>query len=435
MKRTLALAVLLLGGAALLPAADDEPPGDDDAQDVVFIGDARPMFIRLHVRNGEGSAFTGYDAFFEKLYKFLDRDGSGTLSRTEAARAPSAAQINQYLTGNPYIVENRRPGAAMATPINVEDLDADRDGRVTPEELRAYYRANAGGALVVLNQTASAGSGEAMSALIFNMLDTNKDGRLSREELLGAPSELMRLDQDDDELISAFELGATPRTEGRPVVAPGMTPAPDKSEPKFGLEVIPRNDRRLTAKMDAARKVMAKYDKDKDGRLTESESGLAHELFTKLDRNRDSKLDTLEIGRWLTGKPDTEQSIRLAPTTLTNKRGERPKRAAATGNLFTMGNVQLTILSQPLTASLAFDYKSQVLSQFRTFDVDRLGYISRKQVDTQTGAFMRGIIDVADRNGDGRMMREELVEYLDLVASAALAQVSISLTSSGQGLF
>jgi Ca2+-binding EF-hand superfamily protein len=48
---------------------------------------------------------------------------------------------------------------------------------------------------------------------------------------------------------------------------------------------------------------------------------------------------------------------------------------------------------------------------------------------------MRAIIDVADRNGDGRMTREELVEYLDLVASAALAQVSISLTSSGQGLF
>ncbi|MGL4551446.1 MAG: hypothetical protein ACRC33_09690 [Gemmataceae bacterium] len=420
--RGLMLAALLACGAAVVPAAD--PPGDD-VQDVVFLGDARPVFVRLHVRSGDGGAFAGYDAFMDRLFRYLDRDGSGGLSRTEASRAPSVAQLNQYLTGNPYIVEARRAG--MTTPFTGEELDADKDARVTPEELKAYYQGNGVGSLLVTNRTADAG-GPADGDVLFGLLDADRDGRLSRAELQAADAGLMRLDQDDDELVSATELGVRPAQAPQPEAAVAAMPAAEKAAPRYGMELVPRGDRRLAARMDAARKVVERYDKDKDGRLTEAEVGFAREAFAKLDRNRDRKLDALEIGRWLTGTPDTEQTISLAAPTAPAR---RPAGVPA-GNVMTMGGLQLTVLGEPLTAGLAFDYKGQLLGQFRTFDVDKLGFLTRRQVDGETGGFMRAIIAVADRNLDGRMTRQELVDYLDLVRSAALGQVSITLSSSGQ---
>jgi Ca2+-binding EF-hand superfamily protein len=68
-------------------------------------------------------------------------------------------------------------------------------------------------------------------------------------------------------------------------------------------------------------------------------------------------------------------------------------------------------------------------------DVDRLGYLTRRQLDSESGQTLRGMLNIADRNNDSRLSREELTEYLDLVASAVQAQVSITLSTSGQGLY
>ena len=45
-----------------------------------------------------------------------------------------------------------------------------------------------------------------MDQALFNLLDTNKDGKLSKEELAAAADVLFPLDQDRDELISPQEI-------------------------------------------------------------------------------------------------------------------------------------------------------------------------------------------------------------------------------------
>jgi Ca2+-binding EF-hand superfamily protein len=433
MKATLStLAVLAAAGVAW--AADQ--PEDRDVQDVVFLGENRPAFLRLQVRQGETSAFASFDTFMAQLFIFLDRDASGSLNRTEAKQVPSVAQLNQFFTGNPYLNFGRRPAAGMPAPetgIDIEELDADKDGRVTREELQAYYQSKGIAGLVLQNNTVYS-EALGLNDALLQQLDKNRDGALSRAELVAAATELLRLDADDDELLHPTELGlsATARLN-RPMMRPGMAnpnaPAP---EPKMSLEWIPRGDRRLSARMDAARKIVAKYDRDKDGKLTAEEIGWEPKQMTAVDRNRDGKLDSLELARWLhTGKPDTEQVLQLSPG------GNRPAapRGSTASQTLTLGHVQLSVVPQPLTTAQTFDYKGQVLSQFRNLDVDRLDYLTRKQADSPTGQIFRGLFDLADRNNDNRLSREELTQYLDLVAAAAQAQVILTLSTNGQGLF
>src|SRR3954471_21990331 len=105
MRRLLTLAGLTLLGVAWLGAARDNARAPvDDAHDILFLGEARPVFIRLRVRAGGEAAVAAYDRFMEKRFEFLDRNGSGGLDRAESRHVPSVAQLNQYLTGNPYIV-------------------------------------------------------------------------------------------------------------------------------------------------------------------------------------------------------------------------------------------------------------------------------------------------------------------------------------------
>ncbi len=91
-------------------------------------------------------------------------------------------------------------------------------------ELTAYYRKNSFNPFHVhlatpqVNPLAAVGflpggaepTAEQVSDGIFSLLDTNRDGKLSRQELAAAPAVLLRLDEDEDEMITTRELVPNP---------------------------------------------------------------------------------------------------------------------------------------------------------------------------------------------------------------------------------
>ena len=133
MKTYFTLGALGLGLACCLAAVADTEPGakvSGDIQDIVFFSQTRPVLIRLDIRNAKSSQ-VAWEEFLRHLLGYLDKDKDGILSMEEAARTPPA----QVLFSGTFLLPR-----ALVPPMTFDQPQADRDGRVTVEELQQYYR-------------------------------------------------------------------------------------------------------------------------------------------------------------------------------------------------------------------------------------------------------------------------------------------------------
>lgn len=131
-------AVALVAGLTLAPAAAPvSRPVTDDVQDVVFLAEARPVLIRMHIRVNGRPIQAGWDEFMKELFAYLDVNGDGFLSKEEAERAPTVPQLQAG--GLTQLIGGRRAGG---TAVTLATLDTNSDGKVSPAELAAYYRHN-----------------------------------------------------------------------------------------------------------------------------------------------------------------------------------------------------------------------------------------------------------------------------------------------------
>ena len=158
-------------------------------------------------------------------------------------------------------------------------MDANGDGKVTFDEFTAYYLRNGYGPVRLGGQPGLTNQATMLTDLLFAILDTNKDGKLSRAELEAAPRVLRKFDQDDDELITAAELqnsglSTVAAPQGVPVqVIDPRTGVPMGAPAPFVLVEREEPGQRLLNRIKAAKEVLARYDRNKDGKLTMDELG------------------------------------------------------------------------------------------------------------------------------------------------------------------
>jgi Ca2+-binding EF-hand superfamily protein len=462
-QKTIANCNLFFLVVLCLPAEAAEKPRpakDQDVQDLVFLADSRPLLIRLHVQVEGRPLMQAWDEFVGHVFAQSDLNKDGVLDAEEAARVPPPASLFGARGGFNFV--NVGGGG---TPT--AGLDANKDGKVTREELADYFRRNGGApfslvqgsaadqdvnirrvALDSLGALPSSGSADALNKALLALLDTDKDGKLSLKELAAAPTLLLKKDADDDEMVTSGEiLGQGPVTQtgyrvflsrsmSMPVSADGPVLAVTAGEPNRAL----------------AEKLLTRYGHKKpttSSKLARKDLNLSEGAFARLDADEDGLLDREELARFARRKPDVELMVRIGKdkdAEVSLLKGRKPPEGVSVtarkqGVSVRVGNteVQLNVGGgQQTTIRLAPSNRADVYKRrFSAADGDNNGYLDMNEAGRNR--FFRSLFKAMDADGDGMLYLKEVLAYFEkqeaLQDRAQKSCITMSLADQGKGLF
>lgn len=125
-----------------------------------------------------------------RIFAMLDVDGDGAITRAEyLARVDRVASALGRDAHDPVVIESRAAHEAV-----FEDMDANHDGRVTFEEYRGW----------VGHETFERSCRRALGSL-FDIADTDADGRLNRTEFARLRTAAGNAETDVDAAFDALD--------------------------------------------------------------------------------------------------------------------------------------------------------------------------------------------------------------------------------------
>lgn len=446
------LVTALAAGAAGPPV---KPAVEADQLDYLFLASDRPVLLRLHVRNGDKAYDAEWHAFMDKMFAWFDKDNDGALSGAEPARVPQAQILSFQLQGS--------IGGQNPTPVPLATLDTNKDGKVSKEEFKAYYRNNGISAMRFAFNNGPAVDAKRINDAIYKRLDANKDSKLTEPELARLPELLRQLDENEDELLTSQELNTEGSEAGygniafvQPVMR-GQARVPSESGL---LEFQPGTGSRYVGQL------IGKYDKNKDGKIAKTEIPFSDAEFAALDANKDGLIDAKEMAAFFDREPDlvfraqvgAASQLADAAKGVMNKLGMKgpvapervtvanPKKrpmpvAAAVKQIspeavaFDLGDSRFQLHASGGQGQRFNNTKQFYVQEFDNF-ADKKGYVDRAQEkENRQRPFLFQLFTWADKDGDGKLMKKELEGWLDLTGEGMNCHVSLTVTDQGRGVF
>jgi Ca2+-binding EF-hand superfamily protein len=381
-----------------------------DRRDVLLLLDGGPLHLRLHLSLEGVSLAEARRQYVGRLIDSLDADRDGELSREEAAKSP-------------LLRTKARPGAAQflkslggPTSFSLRDVD------------RAVDRV--GGEPVAYRQDLSSSKNDLE---VFKLLDTDANGVLDQHELDASSDLVLLKDDDGDECVSFEEffppappdanqalLGIGPRTP-----APTVTVADivrDAQEPLL------------------ARRLLAKYDRDRDLQLTAKELNWPAERLKSLDANGNQKLNSQELAALGRATPDVELSADLKPResgdgaigvrATAGRRLDASQRADYAKVAFSAAVVTFSHRNADPIASAI----ENAMRQFNQLDADANGYLDRDETAERI-RFERGLFELMDADGDDKIFADEMKQYVAARGGPAATTCRVNVYDTGYGFF
>ena len=277
-----------LEGPATAPSSQSSMADAESIQDILYITPRQPLLIRMHAFvNGEG-----YRSLRRKWadaqFADFDTDHNGVLEGDEIKRLPSPNAL--------------RRGVSSDMELTVPADSDPADGKITLEECRRYLIQASGPSFSIVSLDNPQGrivnfnNGDNVQVNLFPKLDTDRDGKLSKQEIDAAASNLRRYDRNEDDIVDNNELQQSLPEElaaSRQQLsgALGMLLVVDTTDGGISTS------RRLLESYDKASRDPVKKVFRKDERLTKDELLVDAASFAAADLNGDGKLDRKELGR------------------------------------------------------------------------------------------------------------------------------------------
>ena len=242
----------------------------------------------------------------EKLFERLDRNGDGVLDAQDRpgqgpgtpgqerprgagrpaeggdAPAPEAlverikAQAAEHFRQLDKDGDGKLSGEEIPNPALLQAADTDKDGSVCLEEMQAAllkrHRARAGAGAPPEGPRPR---GPRINAGTLKRWDSDGDGKVSADEFPGGAEAFKHLDSDGDGYLTEADVKALKKAR-KAAGDEGPKRAPTTEKPNAGL--------------------IARMDKDGDGRLNRAEFMGGDEAWKRLDRNQDGWITSDEVG-------------------------------------------------------------------------------------------------------------------------------------------
>jgi hypothetical protein len=182
--------------------------------------------VKFLRRNRQPASYHHHNA--RQILLGIHVEGNHTMTRTSKLAGMTLATLAAALVASTAMAERGpgRDGARLQAPFAAFDfaaVDANKDGKVTPEEIDAFRAAEIKAAdtdgdglmsaaeLSAIHLKRMEGRANDMAQKMIERMDSDKDGKLSTAEMLArkAPKSMFeRIDTDNDGALSEAEIAA-----------------------------------------------------------------------------------------------------------------------------------------------------------------------------------------------------------------------------------
>ncbi len=292
---------------------------------------------------------SSHTAISNKVHRQYSKHTGGTNTKTKTASTNKINKNLPHTTGKTSggLKTSLTPGSYSnpAAAKYFKDHDRNRDGLLTSDEVT-------------------------FSAEAYAKLDANSDAKVTKAELQKA------LYGKDAAIYQYYKSGGD-KTHSRDVVATLLSNAGGSG----GVASVSQ----------AASKYIGDHDKDRNGKLSRSETTLSAEEFAKLDINADGELAKNELEKALNGKKEAIDQYYKSGGEKTHSKDMAQSVLFASNAGGNAGSV------------------TQAASRYiKDHDKDRDGRLSRSETTLSVEEYAK-----LDINADGKLTREELEKALD----------------------
>jgi Ca2+-binding EF-hand superfamily protein len=375
-------------------------------QDLLLLGPLEPIRLRLRIEIDGVPFRTAWREVFNRLFDQFDSDHDDRLTPEHAGQVAAI-----FSRGAPPGPAAAKPSASMARTANV-----------TREELRNRLEQTAP-PLSLRQRLSSRGAGPALIPL----LDTDGDGRLSREELMAAEQSLHCRDFNDDQLITEQELLAGPSlSSGGAAGEAGASAAGE------GSVIL------LSSALDAAaiaEILLARYDRNRDGALSlraPAEILSADGALTPLDTDGDQLLSRTELQGFLNLPLDAELPFALGGGGAGRKKAEAAPRYRLRRKLDGGYRLHVGASEIDFRRNNRDPAQDDNRPRLRDFDADTNEYLN---ADEFMNVPDRPDFAVVDTDHDGKISASEFDAFFLQRARIGAVQLVLEASDQGSDLF